>query len=108
MRTYKWIYESQNCTCCVIPASIVIGEALKDLRSRPLTRRLLISQMSSLSHGFIFVIAIELCLFAFHLSVFACILRNRAKGNAVFSTGFYTIYIMQSVADYVGHWVVRR
>lgn len=62
----------------------------------------------SLSLGFIVSIAVELCLFGFHLSVLACILRNRTKGNAVFSTGFYTIYIMQSITDYVGHWLVRR
>lgn len=34
-----------------------------------------------------------------HVSVLFCILRERARGGAQFSTTFYTLYILQSFFD---------
>lgn len=65
------------------------------------------AMMQALPGSLILGFVAEQLLFTFNLSVLACIVRNRRVGNAVFRTGFFSIYIMQSIADYVNHVVVR-
>lgn len=52
---------------------------------------------------FIVALSAKVILLIFHLSVLACILRRRAKGSASFRSGFFTIYVIQSVADITCH-----
>ncbi|KAH7700228.1 hypothetical protein AAVH_32655, partial [Aphelenchoides avenae] len=46
-------------------------------------------------------IAIEIPFICFHLSVVLCIIVQAKRGNAFFKTGFFAIYVAQSVADIV-------
>lgn len=54
----------------------------------------------------IVVEVIQLILLAFHVLVLACVLRQRGNGTSGFRSGFFTIYIVQSVADIVDYIIV--
>lgn len=47
-------------------------------------------------------------LLAFHLSVTYCILRQRRKGHPHFTSNFYTLYLVQAVADVFDYILVRE
>lgn len=52
---------------------------------------------------FIVGFSAKVVLLLFHVSVLACILRQRAKGVCSFRSGFFTIYVIQSFADITCH-----
>ena len=69
--------------------------------------------MSCLEHTvgdpiFFVLFCAEIGLLTLHLSVLACILRQRRKGRAAFQSGFFSIYIMQSVADVFSYFLVSH
>lgn len=50
--------------------------------------------------------SVELPLVVFHVTVFICILNEMYRRNAKFSTGFFTMYMLQSVADLSSYVIV--
>lgn len=57
---------------------------------------------------FIVAITVELIFLLIHTSVLLCILRQRAKGAVLFRSGFFAIYVVQSIADIVHYALVSR
>lgn len=45
-------------------------------------------------------LVVELLFLLFHISVFICILRQICSKCSNFSTAFYKLYVLRSVADY--------
>lgn len=45
-------------------------------------------------------LAVELLLLAFHFSVLVCIIRQINEKNNKFTTAFYKLYVLRSLADY--------
>lgn len=48
---------------------------------------------------------VEIPLLCFHISVVVCVIRQVRKKNPMFTTAFFAIYIVQSMAD-VGTYVM--
>lgn len=58
--------------------------------------------------GFSVSLSVELAFLAFHISVLACVLRQRRKSASPFRSGFFTIYAIQSVAEVCCFLLVSR
>lgn len=50
---------------------------------------------------------VEAPLVAFHVTVIVCIVKQIAKKHVHFATGFFRLYVLQSVADIVNYVWVR-
>lgn len=58
--------------------------------------------------SFIVGVSVESVFVMFHISVLLCVVRQRVKGTPLFSSGFFTIYIIQSVADICVYSIVSK
>lgn len=45
--------------------------------------------------------SVEACFILLHVSVLACIMREKARNNSRFASAFYALYCLQSVFDIV-------